>query len=117
MPLGKPVMRARTFDAPMLAQVPDMLSKIDAVMAGTKAEPKNAVTLLSMLPMIAEAANAGDFVFWQPDSFGEVVAIIRVSSSQEMLHGRRLVSGHEAITANVTNRTRNSSQGGRYEKK
>ena len=46
----------------MLAQVPDILSKIEPVIGGTKAEPKNAVTLLSMLPMIAPA-NAGGFVF------------------------------------------------------
>ena len=40
--------RARAFDASMLAQVPDMLARIDTVMAGTKVAPKNAVTLLQL---------------------------------------------------------------------
>jgi hypothetical protein len=40
--------RGREFDASMLAQVPAMLARIDAVMVGTKAEPKNAITLLEL---------------------------------------------------------------------
>lgn len=40
--------RAREFDASMLAQVPAMIARIDAVMANTRAEPKNAITLLQL---------------------------------------------------------------------
>lgn len=43
-----PWARMRHFDATMLAQVPDTLAKIDKVMGGTKAEPKNAITLLQL---------------------------------------------------------------------
>lgn len=43
-----PWARMRHFDWSMLARVPAMLAKIDALMGGTKAEPKNAVTLLQL---------------------------------------------------------------------